>query len=300
MKTKRIWISLWLLTLLAIFIVSLINRVPYFLLGGSSSVAPLMEELLNKYPDNHKKGDFNYVSSASAGAPPRVEKNTFGIGFLSESYKGDTTATSNLIQFQIMRDGLIIVYNIPKKYLINPEIPLNFDSSKIQDLYLNKRTWKETFPNEIKESSNLKVKLFTRPNGSGTRTVFDEQALSSPVPYKANIVDSSGAMLNLDSGGVGYTSFADFNQTKNANIIAGLWQNNEANYDNITNNIYKLWRPFIGIINKTYKYQTEITKLLKWLFSDDETVDEIFKKYGPKTNLDDEINQDLAQWLNEH
>ncbi len=299
MKSKRVWISLWLLTLLAIFIVSLINRVPYFLLGGSSSVSPLMEELLNKYPDNHKKGDFNYVSSASAGAPPRVEKNTFGIGFLSESYQADKTANSNLIQFQMMRDGLIIVYNIPSEFLVSPTI-LDFDATKVQDLYLNKKTWRDVFPNQIKDTFNLKLKLFTRPNGSGTRTVFDKQVLNTGISYKANVVDSSGAMLNLDPGSIGYTSFADFNQAKNISVTAGTWQGINANYQSIEFNLYKLWRPFIGIINKTYKYQTEITKLLKWLFSDDATVANIFQKYGPKTELDDETNQDLQQWLTEN
>ncbi|MGL5268546.1 MAG: hypothetical protein ACRC8P_02125 [Spiroplasma sp.] len=68
MKWKRIWISLWILTLLAIFVVTLVNHSPYFLLGGSSSVAPVMEELLHNYPNSAKKGDFSYVSSASAGA----------------------------------------------------------------------------------------------------------------------------------------------------------------------------------------------------------------------------------------
>ena len=300
MKSKRIWISLWLLTLLAIFIVSLINRVPYFLLGGSSSVSPLMEELLNKYPDNHKKGDFNYVSSASAGAPPRVEKNTFGIGFLSESYQIDKTATPNLINFQIMRDGLIIVYNLPSKAFSNSNTLLDFDANKVKQLYSHNSLWRDVFPTQINHDFNMKVKPFTRPNGSGTRTVFDEKVFGHGVSYKANVVDSSGAMLNLESGSIGYTSFADFNQAKNISVTAGTWEQIEANYQNIEFNAYKLWRPFIGIINKTYKYQKEITKLLKWLFSDDTTVTNIFKKYGPKTDLDDETNQDLQQWLTEN
>lgn len=296
MKWKRIWVSLWLLTLLAIFIVSLINRAPYFLLGGSSSVSPLMEELLNKYPDNHKKGDFNYVSSASAGAPPRVEKNTFGIGFLSEDYTVDKTVHPNLINFQIMHDGLIIVYNLPREVLREPDSILNFNKEKISALYTG-ASWSEEFPEAFSRPYNTVVKPFTRPNGSGTRTVFD--AMLGITDYKANIADSSGAMLNLDSGSIGYTSFADFNQAKNIKVKAGTWLNIPASYENIKNGSYSLWRPFIGIINKTYKYQTEISNLLKWLYSDDTTVNEIFQKYGPRTELDDEINQDLKTWLSQ-
>lgn len=301
MKWKRIWISLWLLTLLAIFIVTLINRTPYFLLGGSSSVAPLMEELLNKYPDNHKNGDFNYVSSASAGALPRVEKNLFGIGWISEEYQVDKTINPDLIDFQIMRDGLIMVYNIPNEFLISPEEPLDFNTEVVQNLYIKKKTqkttWDAIFPEKIKKGSNLEVKTFTRPNGSGTRNVFDNLALKDTRYYEANTADSSGAMLNLDVGSVGYTSFADFHQGKNISVKAGTWMNEPATYESIATNLYKIWRPFTGIINKTYKYQSEITKLLKWLFSTDETVNEIFMKYGPKIKLDDEVNQDLKAWL---
>lgn len=298
MKWKRIWISLWLLTLLAIFIVTLINRFPYFLLGGSSSVAPLMEELLNKYPDNHKKGDFNYVSSASAGAPPRVKKNTFGIGFLSEPYQLDKTANPNLIDFQIMRDGLIIVYNIPDEFLLD-HTPLDFNVKKVQELYLYNKTWPDVFPDQVSKTYNLKAKLFTRANGSGTRSVFDNTIIQKS-DYKANVVDSSGAMLNLEPGSIGYTSFADLNQAKNISVKAGTWKGFQATYENIEANYYGLWRPFIGIINKTYKYQTEISNILKWLFSNDATVVEIFQKYGPKTNLDDDINQDLKEWLTQN
>jgi len=67
----------------------------------------------------------------------------------------------------------------------------------------------------------MKVKPFTRPNGSGTRNVFDEKVFGHGVSYKANVVDSSGAMLNLESGSIGYTSFADFNQAKNISVTAG-------------------------------------------------------------------------------
>ncbi|MDQ7982608.1 MAG: substrate-binding domain-containing protein [Spiroplasma sp.] len=299
MKWKRIWISFWLLTFLAVFIVTLINRTPYFLLGGSSSVASLMEQLLTRYPDNHKKGDFNYVSSASAGAPPRVETNLFGIGWLSEEYHinppDKPKVKPNLIDFQMMKDALIIVYNVPQQYLVTPGTILDFDSQKIQQIYLDNKPWNEVFPSLFKKY--LPTKTFTRPNGSGTRTVFDQKALNSDSYYAANTVDSSSAMLNLDPGSIGYTSYADYSQAKAINVTAGTWENFEANYDTIETNIYSLWRPFTGIINKTYKYKDEIAKFLRWIFSDEPIVTEIFKKYGPRININDSVNQELNTWL---
>lgn len=294
MKWKRIWIFLWLLTLLAIFIVTLVNHSPYFLLGGSSSVAPIMEELLNNYPDNHKNGDFNYVSSASSGAPPRVESGLFGIGWLSQEYNNNNPS---LLSFQLLRDGLIIVYNIPASNLVNPNIMLDFTPEKVQDLYLHNKSWKEVFPNEI--ITNLDVKTFTRPNGSGTRDVFDNKVLNGETFYQANTVDSSSAMLSLDRGSIGYTSFADFNQAKSsASVKAGTWEGTEATFDTLKNGQYQLWRPFTGLINYSYKYNQEIKNLLKWVFGFDSEVENIFAKYGPRVELDAPVNFALRTWLN--
>lgn len=294
MKWKRIWIFLWLLTLLAIFIVTLINRSPYFLLGGSSSVAPVIEELLTNYPNNHKKGDFNYVSSASSGAPSRVSNGLFGIGWLSKEY---TTNDPNLFTFQMMRDGLIIVYNLPAENLINPNIPLDFSPKKVQELYLQNKTWKQVFPEAIK--NDISVKTFTRPNGSGTRDVFDKQVLNNVTYYKANTVDSSSAMLNLDPGSIGYTSFADLAQAREIFVSAGSWLGATATFENIKDQTYKLSRPFTGLINSRYKYKTEIVQLLKWIFGSDNKVTAIFNKFGPRVELDDPINKDLKKWLEE-
>lgn len=292
MNWKRIWISLWLLTLLAVFIVTLINHSPYFLLGGSSSVAPVMEELLNKYPTNHKTGDFNYVSSASSGAPPRVENGLFGIGWLSKEY---TTDNPNMFTFQMMRDGLVIVYNIPSNNLVNPSVPLDFNPEKVQELYLQNKTWSQVFPDQIK--GNISVKTFTRPNGSGTRDVFDSQVLGGTTYYKSNTIDSSSAMLNLDPGSIGYSSFADLNQAKEMLVTAGTWRGIEATFNNIKNKAYQLWRPFTGLISYQYKYKSEIAFLLKWVFGFDSEVEAIFQKYGPRIEIDDPVNFKLKTWL---
>lgn len=291
MKWKRIWISLWLLTLLAIFIVTLVNHSPYFLLGGSSSVAPVMEELLNKYPDNHKKGDFNYVSSASSGAPIRVENNLFAIGWLSKEYNN---TNPDMISFQLMRDGLIIVYNLPN--LENPNIPLNFDAKTVQDLYLNGKSWDQVFPDRIKTPTP--VKTFTRPNGSGTREVFDNKVLGGETYYQANTVDSSSAMLTLEPGSIGYSSFADLNQATSKIVSTGNWEGKEATYQSIADETYKLWRPFTGLLKKNYKYNTEIALLLKyWIFSQKSEVKAVFEKFGPRVELTDPKNTQLATWL---
>lgn len=290
MKWRRIWVALWLLTLLGIFIVTLVNHSPYFLLGGSSSVAPIMEELLHNYPNDNKKGDFNYVSSASAGAPIRVESSLFAIGWLSKEYK---TTNPDMFTFQLMRDGLVIVYNLPN--LENPSIPLDFNSTTVKQLYLDHKRWDEVFPDRIK--SYTPTKLFTRPNGSGTRDVFDNKVLDGTTYYKANTLDSSSAMLNLEPGSIGYSSFSDLNQSKTISVSTGTWNQETASFNNIKAKKYQLWRPFTGLINYNYYYKNEVVQLLKWMFSFDSDVIKIFEKYGPRVELDDVENYQLKIWL---
>ncbi|WP_168104648.1 PstS family phosphate ABC transporter substrate-binding protein [Spiroplasma platyhelix] len=250
-----------------------------------------MEELLHNYPNNHKKGDFNYVSSASSGAPIRVDNDLFAIGWLSKDY---TNTNPNLLSFQLMRDALVIVYNLPN--LENPDTPLNFNSETVKQLYLNHKRWDEVFPDQIK--SYTPAKLFTRPNGSGTRDVFDNKVLSGETYYEANTVDSSSAMLNLEPGSIGYTSFADINQAKNMRVSSGYWNQKKATEDNIKNKLYELWRPFTGLLKKNYKYSAEIAGLLKWIYIENPPeVEAIFKKYGPRIDISDPVNNQLQEWL---
>lgn len=65
MKWKRIWISLWLLTLLAIFIVILINHSPYFLLESLILVTFLIKKMINKYLKNNKKNSKSKNSNSN-------------------------------------------------------------------------------------------------------------------------------------------------------------------------------------------------------------------------------------------
>lgn len=295
MKFKKLWIAIWIVTILAVFVLTLINNKPYLLMGGSSSVAPVMEELMQKFPDNHKKVDYNYISSASSGAPPRVENGLFGIGWLSKEYSSPDA--NKMFTFQMMRDGLVIVYNL-SGYL-KPNTVLDFDAQKVQDLYLKGKSWEQVFPGQFAKTPPA-VQTYTRPNGSGTRDVFDEKCLNNQTFYKANTTDSSSAMLNLDPGSIGYSSFADLEQSDPGKIrsAAGTWERTPPTFDNIDKENYHLWRPFTGLINYNYKMPQEVADILKWIYST--ATDNIFKKFGPKIPLTDNKNLELSKFLDKY
>lgn len=320
MWQNRILGSLWLITMLIIFIVTFVNNKPYFIMGGSTSVSPLMNTLMDDYPENHKVADFTYNSLGSDAAIIPVDKGIFGIGWLSKEY---TTSNPNQISFVLSLDGMILVYNIPSSELGNNK-PLNFNQEVVKKMYLttNDVYWRDLFPQDhskpdqgwIRKTSKLKVLTYTRENGSGTRDVFNEKVLGDKAAYypQATTVNSSTQMFSMALGGIGYSSYSDKKQlTSNpqfANVHIGQWEGIVPSLDTIKNKDknkeYKLSRPFTGLINKKYKQMDTLVTFLKFLFNPDapghSIVDTAFNEdnYAQvAVSLKDNI--ELSKWLNE-
>ncbi|MGL5268545.1 MAG: hypothetical protein ACRC8P_02120 [Spiroplasma sp.] len=142
--------------------------------------------------------------------------------------------------------------------ITNPDEPLDFNETTIKQLYLDNKRWDEVFPKQI--TSYTPAKLFTRPNGSGTQDILIIKFLMEQPYYKANTLDFSSAMLNLEPDSIGYSSFT-------------------------------------GLVNYNYKYKTEVAYLLKWVFDFDSKVTKIFNKYGPRVELAKHENRQLKNWL---
>lgn len=282
MWQKRILGSLWFITMLIIFIVTFLNNKPYFIMGGSTSVSPLMHTLMDGYPENHKDADLTYNSLGSDAAIIPVDSGMFGIGWLSKEY---TTTNPNQISFVLSLDGMILVYNLPSSELGNDK-PLNFTQEIVKKMYLTNTTvyWKDLFPKPtdykqeqtqgwVKPTSTLKVLTYTRENGSGTRDVFNEKVLGSKTAYypQATTVNSSTQMLSMAPGGIGYSSYSDKKQLVNnssfANVHIGSWENISPTLDTIKNKTYKLARPFTGLISTKYKQINALVKFLRFLFA---------------------------------
>lgn len=317
MLKKRILPLLWIITMITIFIVTLVSHKPYFIMGGSTSVAPLMQTLMEKYPDNHKEADFTYNSLGSDAAIIPVNKNIFAIGWLSKSYPN---TNNNLISFVLSKDGMILVYNLPQNCLGNNQ-PLNFTQNIVKKMYLTTSPifWRDLFPKKtatanegwIKPDCNLKVLPYTRENGSGTRDVFNEQVLGNKTAYypQATTVNSSTQMFSMSPGGIGYSSYSDKKQlisnSQFSNVHIANWNNITPSLDTIKNNTYSLVRPFTGLINPNFKQTNTLVKFLKFLFipnypGHNEYVIPAFSEnqYAQAAiSLNDPLNYQLKQWL---
>ncbi|WP_342276820.1 PstS family phosphate ABC transporter substrate-binding protein [Spiroplasma endosymbiont of Nebria brevicollis] len=325
MWQKRILGSLWIITMLIIVIVTFVNNKPYFIMGGSTSVSPLMNTLMADYTENHKDADFTYNSLGSDAAIIPVEKGMFGIGWLSKEY---TTTNPNQISFVLSLDGMILVYNLPPSELGN-NIPLNFNQTIVKKMYLTNSNvyWKDLFPKPqdpiqqdkqgwIKPTSTLKVLTYTRENGSGTRDVFNEKVLGNKAAYypQATTVNSSTQMFNMAPGGIGYSSYSDKKQLISnplfTNVRMGDWGNVTPSLDTIKNKTYTLARPFTGLINTKYKQMNTLVKFLKFLFDpsnpNHNIVDTAFNEDNyaqAAVPWDDDpsgVNDKLYAWLHPH
>ncbi|WP_308149723.1 substrate-binding domain-containing protein [Spiroplasma sp. AdecLV25b] len=318
MWQKRILGSLWIMTMLIIFIVTFVNNKPYFIMGGSTSVSPLMHTLMDGYPENHKDADFTYNSLGSDAAIIPVDKGMFGIGWLSKEY---TTSNPNQISFVLSLDGMILVYNLPPSELGNDN-PLNFNQEIVKKMYLTNGNvyWKDLFPQDpahpnegwVKPTSTLKVTTYTRENGSGTRDVFNEKVLGDKTAYypQATTVNSSTQMFSMAPGGIGYSSYSDKKQLDSnpsfANVYMGNWEHTIPTLDNISHKRYGLARPFTGVINEKYKQINTLVKFLKFLFYPSDPNHHIVDAAFSEANyaqaavpLDDPsgVNNKLDTWL---
>jgi len=321
MRQKRILSLLWILTIVSIFIVTFINHQPYFIMGGSSSVSPLMHYLIDNYPQNHKKVDFTYNSLASNAAIIPVTKGMFGIGWLSKTY---TNPDQNLITFVLSLDGMILIYNLPESCFEDPTKPLNFTPEILKTMYLSSKTlyWKDLFPKKVgttnygwvKSSCELSVLTYTRENGSGTRDVFNEKVLEDPKAYypQAITVNSSTQMFSMAPGGIGYSSYADkqqliTNKAKFHDLHIADWNGITPSLATIKDkgpNRYQLVRPFTGFINKNYYNNSALVAFLKFLFLEDSPIVQTAfseQKFAQAAvPLKDDLNQDLDKWLNKY
>lgn len=326
MWKKRILVSLWIMIIGIIGVITIVNHKPYFVMGGSSSVSPLMADLMKKYPENHQTADFTYNSSGSDAAVVPVTNNIFGIGWLSKSYH---KTNKNLISFVLSYDGMILVYNLPPTAFGSVNTRLNFTQPIVKEMYANNKTnvlWKDLFPKPpepeaekkiswIKPDYSKRVLIYSRENGSGTRDVFNEKVLDNKnANYpKAITVNSSSQMFGMAEGGVGYSSYSDSKLLTNPsklltnpnssfkNVHIADWDGIAPDLKTISDNKYTLRRPFTGLINKNYHQITTLVKFLKFLFQvNNDIIQTAFSEDNfaqAPVSLNDGINNDLKEWL---
>jgi phosphate transport system substrate-binding protein len=148
----------------------------------------------------------------------------------SRNLQGSETS---LWSIEIARDGIAII--------INPKNPItDLTLQQIADIYDGKTTnWDQI------GGKKGEIDVFTREDGSGTRSSFESLVMGkNQIMARAMVENSNGAIRQLvadDPGAVGYISLGLVDSTVKALDLGGIVPSRE----NVVNGTYNLSRPFL-------------------------------------------------------
>ncbi|UAC47258.1 phosphate ABC transporter substrate-binding protein [Bacillus aquiflavi] len=199
-------------------------------ISGSSAMQPLVaaaaEEFMAKYPDT----DIQVNAGGSGTGLSQVAEGSVDIGnsdVFAEEKEG--IPAEELVDFKVAVVGMTAA--------VNPEVGIK-DISK-EDL-------KKVFTGKIKNWKDLggadqEIVLVNRPDSSGTRATFVQNALDGETPAEGITEDSSNTVKKIISeteGAIGYLAFSYFSDDSvTALSIDGV----EATSENVQNGTFPIW-----------------------------------------------------------
>lgn len=203
--------------------------------AGSTSVQPYVEFLVEEYeriyPDTH----IEVQGGGSAVGKNAVETGVADIGMMSRALKENE---QHLHSIEIARDGLAII--------VHPLNPItNLTREQIRQIYSAEITnWSEV------GGLDRQIHVMAREEGSGTRGQFTDLVMDKTrITPKAIVQNSNGAIRQLvayDRDSIGFISLGLVDSTVKAVAIDGV----PASYDNVRNETYSLFRPFLFLVNE--------------------------------------------------
>jgi phosphate transport system substrate-binding protein len=153
----------------------------------------------------------------------------------SRPLKSDETGLWNI---EIAKDGLAII--------VHPHNPINnLTLAQVSDIYSGKTdNW--SLLNGLKS----KIHVFTREEGSGTRSSFESLVMGkSEIMPRAMVQDSNGVVRQLvadDPNAIGYISLGLVDKTVKAVELDGVMPTRE----HVIDGSYRLSRPFLFLTLK--------------------------------------------------
>ena len=165
--------------------------------AGSTSVLPLAEKFALAFMEKHPNLEVTYTGGGSGAGVKQCAAGTVDIGAASREVK---MTEKDLISYPIARDGVAVVVNEG-----NPVSDLSLE--QIAKIYAGEITnWSEI------GGSDLKITVYGREEGSGTRDCFDHKVLKSfglKITVNALSKKSNGEVqigIQDDVSGIGYVS----------------------------------------------------------------------------------------------
>ena len=204
-------------------------------IAGSTSVQPFAEVLAQEYMTLHPGVSIDVQGGGSAAGIMATQSGTTDIGMSSRNLQGSETS---LWSIEIARDGIAII--------VNPKNPLTgLTLQQVADIYDGKTTnWDQI------GGKKGEIDVFTREDGSGTRSSFESLVMgTNQIMARAMVENSNGAIRQLvsdDPGAIGYISLGLVDNTVKALDLGGIVPSRA----NVVNGTYNLSRPFLFLTLK--------------------------------------------------
>ncbi len=221
-------------------------------IAGSTSVQPLMEELVEEYSEEHPDIQINVQGGGSGMGIRSASQGIADIGMSSKNLKSEESKGLEVIE--LGKEGIVLGVH-------NSNNVSDLSTEQLKDIFSGKITnWKEV------GGSDSEIHVITREDGSGTRDAFESMVMYGEDIKKDAIVQSSTESVKQavcnDPGAIGYMSLAHMSSDVKAITVNGV----EATTDNIANGEYELQRPFLIIINPDTA-NDELIEFINWIKS---------------------------------
>ena len=200
--------------------------------AGSTSVQPYAEVLAEKFMSLFPGSEIDIQGGGSSAGIMAAETGTADIGMSSRDLNDQER---ELWSVEIAKDGLAVI--------VHPDNPVQeLTLQQIRDIYAAAVTdWGDLGGNAAK------IHVITREEGSGTRSAFESMVMGDDrITPRAIVQDSNGAVRQLVSGdrnSIGFISLGLVNPAVKALRLDGV----EATWENVLNNSYSLYRPFLFV-----------------------------------------------------
>lgn len=196
---------------------------------GSSALQPLVEEAANQYMNNNQGATINVQGGGSGTGLSQISEGAVDIGnsdiFAEEK---DGIDASKIVDHKVAVVGMGPV--------VNKEVGVDgLSKQQLIDIFTGKvKNWKEV------GGKDQEVVVINRAEGSGTRAVFEKQALDGAATIQAQEQDSSGTVQKIVSetpGAISYLAFSYFNDSIKALKVDEV----EPTEANVETNDWTIW-----------------------------------------------------------
>ena len=224
--------------------------------GGSTSVNPLMELLVDDYTKAHSNIKFTISATGSGDGIKGVPAGTCEIGMSSRELTPAEIGTG-IDELVIAIDGIAVIVNTN-----NPIKGLS--QEQIKDIYTGVITrWEQL--GAFAQGKSGGIAVVSREPGSGTRGAFEEILKFQDQLVRGAIeFDGTGAIkaeVSRNADAIGYISLGSLDNTIRALDVDSIAATNA----NVVSGAYKIARPFILMTKKGEPLHTETKAFLDWI-----------------------------------